>query len=118
MTEHQYCMVWVTCPSEAVATDLAAQLVEQQLAACVQVVSGVTSVYTWQGRLQQDAEWLMVIKTTIAAYDAVERYIMTHHPYDVPECIALPIIAGSPPYLDWLSQSIAVPNPTQDPDPS
>lgn len=73
------------------------------MAACVNAVPGLTSTYYWEGRLQTDAEILLVIKTRTNLFRKLERFVRKEHPARVPEIIALPVIAGSKPYLDWVS---------------
>ena len=75
------------------------------LAACVNVVPAVTSHYVWQGRVHADDELLLVIKTRASLAADVAAHIEAHHPYDVPECVVLPIAGGSAPYLDWISDA-------------
>lgn len=99
-------MVLVTAPEGAPAETLARSLVAEGLAACVNRVPGVRSTYRWQGRVHDDAETLLVIKTTAAAYPALERRVRELHPYEVPELIALPIVRGSEAYLSWLDASV------------
>lgn len=94
-------VVLSTCPNQQEAESLAKGLVEQKLAACVQL-KAVSSIYQWQGKLQQDDEVQLVIKTTQQRYLAVERYIKQHHSYELPEIIALAVQTGSDEYIDWL----------------
>ncbi len=91
------------------ATRLAQLLVERELAACVQVLPQITSVYRWQGGVEQSAETLLLIKTVRAAYPQLESAIKENHSYQTPEIIALPIEAGSNEYLSWLSASVKFP---------
>jgi periplasmic divalent cation tolerance protein len=98
-------VVLCTCPDEAVATRIATALVEQGLAACVNRVPGVRSLYRWAGQLQDDAEVLLAIKTTADRYDQVEGLIAVQHPYELPEVLALPVVAGSVRYMDWVRQA-------------
>lgn len=88
------------------AVQVARALVEEKLAACVNVLDGVRSIYRWQGAVQDDAEVLCVIKTTADRYAALEARLLALHPYEVPEVIALPIAGGSPAYLRWLTDSV------------
>ena len=99
-------VVLVTAPAGAPAETLARALVAEGLAACVNRVPGIRSTYRWQGQVHDDEETLLVIKTTAAAYPALERRVRELHPYDVPEVIALPIVRGSEPYLSWLDASV------------
>lgn len=97
-----------TAPSMEVATQLAQQIVQQQLAACVSFVPGAQSVYAWKGEVCTDAEVWMMIKTTQAAWPALQKAWQTLHPYETPELLALPVAGGLPPYIDWLIASVNV----------
>ncbi|MCH8493733.1 MAG: divalent-cation tolerance protein CutA [Idiomarina sp.] len=99
-------VVLCTAPDNATAQQLAEYVVNKQLAACVNILPQVQSVYRWQGEVQSDTEWLLVIKTSAAGYSKLEQAIAAQHPYDVPEIIALPISNGLPAYLSWLQTSI------------
>jgi periplasmic divalent cation tolerance protein len=88
---------------------IATALVQQRLAACVQVSGPLTSCYRWQGQLETADEWLCAIKTTERAYAAVEAAIHRLHDYDEPEIVAVPIVAGSRGYLDWLAREVDCP---------
>ncbi|WP_341923309.1 divalent-cation tolerance protein CutA [Polaromonas sp. YR568] len=98
------CMVMTAVGSEAVAEMLAQQLVEDRLAACVQVMP-VKSFYVWQGESRKEAEYLLLIKTRAALYAQVESFILAHHAYETPEILQLPVTAGSNAYLQWLGAS-------------
>ncbi len=99
-----YCLVLCSCPSADDARQLADGLVADRHAACVNILPGLTSVYGWQGRVESAAESLLLIKTRAANFPALELYIKARHPYDVPEIIAIPVLAGSAEYLAWLGQ--------------
>jgi periplasmic divalent cation tolerance protein len=99
-------VVITTTETNEDAERLAHLLVERQLAACVQVLPQITSVYRWQGKLEQAGETLLLIKTTRAAYPRLETAIKENHPYQTPEIIALPVEAGSNEYLSWLTASV------------
>jgi periplasmic divalent cation tolerance protein len=101
-TETSVCAVLTTAPDRATAEALARALVDERLAACVNVVPGVCSVYRWQGEVQQDDELLLVIKTGVARAQEVAARIKDLHPYDLPEVLALPSVGGSPAYLQWV----------------
>ncbi|MGE5622580.1 MAG: divalent-cation tolerance protein CutA [Bacillota bacterium] len=98
----QVLMVLTNVPDEAVAESIARILVEQRLAACVNVLPAVRSIYRWQGAVEQASEATLLIKTTPQHYAALEAAIKSAHPYEVPEIVALPIVAGWPAYLDWV----------------
>jgi periplasmic divalent cation tolerance protein len=85
---------------------IARMLVEKRLAACVNVVGGVSSHYRWKGAMEIGEEWLLVMKTSQDRFEALRQAIVSAHSYEVPEIIALPIIAGHPPYLDWIAESL------------
>lgn len=98
-----YYLVLCTCPDRPSADDLAESLVRQRLAACVNILPGVESVYRWEGKIERGAELLLLIKTEKQAYGLLQDHIQRHHPYQVPEIIALPIAAGASDYLQWVS---------------
>jgi periplasmic divalent cation tolerance protein len=96
-------VVICACPDEPTAARIAQDLVNQRLAACVNRLSDVRSTYSWQGRIQEEREVVLTIKTTRERYDALEVRLRALHPYEVPEIIALPIVAGSTSYLTWIA---------------
>lgn len=106
MSETGAVVLLSTAPTEAVALLVARTLVEEQLAACVNVLPAVRSIYRWQGQLQDDAELLLVIKTTAAREPRAVARLREIHPYTCPEAIALPIVGGNPAYLAWLSEVV------------
>lgn len=95
-----------SCPDAATARQLAKCLVERRLAACVNILPEVRSIYRWGGELQEDQEALMVIKTTGLVYREMESWLLEHHPYEVPEVLALTVPAGSADYLDWVLNEV------------
>ncbi|MGD8567701.1 MAG: divalent-cation tolerance protein CutA [Gammaproteobacteria bacterium] len=103
----QHCIVLSTCPSQEVAESIAAKLVENKLAACVNIVPGLTSVYEWQGKVETDREHLLIAKTVSSAYQAVENTILDSHPYELPEIVSIPINNGLANYLSWIDDCIA-----------
>ena len=98
-----------TTASRADARRIGRALVDRRLAACVQIVGPIESVYRWQGKVATAREWLCLVKTTRPRYPQVAAAIEALHPYDTPEIIALPIAAGSRRYLDWLASSVRPP---------
>ena len=100
----QYLLVLTNVPDQTVATTLAHAIVENKLAACVNILPGIQSVYRWDGKTEQAAEVSMYIKTLSTRYAALEAYLHEHHPYDVPEIIAIPFVAGLPAYLHWIEE--------------
>jgi periplasmic divalent cation tolerance protein len=99
----QAIMVLTNLPDLEAARRLARSVVEQKLAACVNIWPGVQSVYRWQGAVEEATEWALSIKTTPDRYAELELAIKRQHPYAVPEIIALPIVAGSREYLNWIA---------------
>lgn len=97
-------LVLTNVPDLETARQLAAQLVEQRLAACVNCLPQLVSVYRWQGSIETANEVSMMIKTTADCYPGLEKAIQAAHPYELPEIIALPIERGLPAYLDWINQ--------------
>lgn len=107
MTPSDGCLLaFSTCPDLAVAGRIARTLVEEGLAACVNRVPGVASTYRWQGSIHDDAEVLLLIKTTRGRFDALRARLVALHPYTVPELIALDIGDGHAPYLEWLQAQV------------
>lgn len=98
-------LVLCSCPSEEAAESLGRLLVESRLAACVSLMPGVRSLYSWKGRMEQAQESLLLIKTTEQAYPKLEAAITKNHPYEVPEIIALPVQDGSAEYLNWVQEN-------------
>lgn len=105
MTDVQVCLC--TVPSAEVGGELARGLVESRLAACVNIVPGVRSVYRWKGEIQDDGELLLIIKTTRQRFEPMRDWLVDAHPYDVPEVIALSVESGADAYLAWVLESIA-----------
>jgi periplasmic divalent cation tolerance protein len=102
-------VVLTSAPDEALAQKMGAALVEQKLAACVNILGACASMYRWQGKVETACEVPLVIKTTRARYAEVEAVIGSIHVYDVPEIIVLPVENGLPAYLDWVRAETAAP---------
>jgi len=100
-------IVLVTTPNAEEASHIGDVLVSERLAACVNIVPGIESIYRWEGKVTRDHESLMIIKTTGERYDELERRVKELHSYSTPEVIALKIERGSEQYLNWLSDSTA-----------
>ena len=99
-------IVLTTAGSQQEAQKIAEALVEQRLAACVNIISGMHSVYHWQGKVEQADEWLLLIKTSESASAPLRDAITKLHSYELPECIVLSIEDGTPAYLDWIGDSV------------
>lgn len=97
---------FITCPNETVAKELARGMVGGKLAACVNIVPAVTSIYEWQGKIEEDNEVMLIIKTRSSKIAALTEYVRSNHPYEVAEVISLPIDQGNPPYLRWLGDTV------------
>jgi periplasmic divalent cation tolerance protein len=99
-------VVFMTASNGEEATRLADLLIGAQLAACVQILPEMESVYRWQGQVERQSEVLLIAKTTTAKFAELEREVRALHSYETPEIVAVPIVAGSSPYLEWLSASV------------
>ena len=100
----EYITVLITAPNEEEAAKISRTIVEESLAACVNIIRSVRSIYRWQGSVEDESEVLMIAKTKRALFDRLKGRIKELHSYEVPEIIGLPVIEGSKQYLDWLSQ--------------
>lgn len=105
MSDTPHVLVLTTLPADADAAAFARTLVTERLAACVNLLAPMESVYRWQGDLQRDAERQLIMKTTRMRVDALWQRVRELHPYDVPEFLVLPIVDGSDAYLRWLGES-------------
>lgn len=103
----QLLVVLITAPSMHVAEQLGRALVENKLAACVNILPGMRSIYVWKGAIQTDEEVLLLVKTSAALFsDGLVPAVKALHPYELPEIIALPIQMGAPDYLEWVQQEM------------
>lgn len=100
-------IVLTTAGTREEALKIGRALVEKRLAACVNVVGPIESVYRWKGAVETAQEWLLVVKTTASAFDQVREAIRELHSYELPECVSLPIEGGSEEYLGWIGESVA-----------
>jgi periplasmic divalent cation tolerance protein len=98
----QVLLAFCTCPDDETAERIARGLVEARLAACVNLLPRLTSVYRWQGKIEKDDETLLMIKTTASRFDALSDRLRELHPYELPEIIATPAARGLPEYLQWV----------------
>lgn len=99
-------VILCTCPDEDTAGRLASGLVENQLAACVNILPGIRSIYRWQGTVSDDSETLMVIKSLASRSGEIESWLLENHPYDVPEVVAISAERVSKDYLAWIEASV------------
>ncbi len=102
----EYILVSTTVDKKEDADKIAKMVVERRLAACAQVLGPIVSTYWWMGKIETSEEWLILIKSEKSLYDELEKTIKEIHPYKVPEIVALPIIAGSKEYLEWLRSEL------------
>lgn len=99
-------VVFVTAPTAKLARSIAEKLVAAKLAACVNVVERVQSVFFWQGKIEKSGEALLVIKSKKRLLPRLVRFVRSLHSYEVPEIIALPVVGGYRPYLRWIDESV------------
>lgn len=99
-------VVLVTCPSKEEAEKIAQHIVNEKLAACVNIVPGLTSYFWWEGKVEKSSEVLLVVKSKLNLIEELISEIRKNHSYTVPEIIALPILAGNKDYLEWLDKSV------------
>ena len=102
----QVILALTTCPDEASAQAVATALVQERLAACVNRVSGLRSTYIWDARLQDEAEILLIMKTTAARLDELQARLKSLHPYELPELLAIAVAGGNERYLDWVRMGV------------
>jgi len=102
MTVDKHIQVLISIDTEEGARVLQRLLVERRVAACVQILGPISSTYWWEGRIEEAQEWLCLAKTLAGQYHRLESLVKDNHPYDVPEILALPILAGNKDYLDWI----------------
>lgn len=99
-------VVFITAANKDEAVRLAEMLVAARLAACVQILPGMESIYRWQGKVERQEEVLLIAKTIRFSFEDLEREVRALHSYETPEIVAVSLVAGSGPYLDWLSASV------------
>ncbi len=101
-----YIVVYITVPDFDIGKNIAKTLVEEKLAACVNITSQINSIYFWQGNIEDDTEHLLIIKTRKDVFEKLENRVKELHPYTVPEIIAMPIVLGSKDYLNWIDETL------------
>lgn len=97
-------IIYCTCPDIETANKISRLLISQHMAACVNQVPGITSVYEWEGKIEENNEVLLLIKSTEERFASIERLVTEEHPYELPELIAVPVSKGLADYLDWIKQ--------------
>ena len=106
MPDHDHLLISITTNSWAEAEKIAETLVQERLAACVNIVPAITSIYRWQGEVHRDSEVLLISKSRPELFESLAARVKELHSYQVPEIIALPIVAGSKAYLHWIDESV------------
>jgi uncharacterized protein involved in tolerance to divalent cations len=106
MSDYEYLLVSITTSSSEEAEKIAGALVQERLAACVNIVPAITSIYRWQGEVQKDSEVLLIAKSRPELFESLAARVKELHSYQVPEIIALPIVVGSKAYLNWIDESV------------
>ena len=101
-----YQLVITTCPSMEEAEDLAGKVVAARLAACVNIVPGIVSIYEWQGKMEREQEFMLLIKSRSEGFPELEKLVQASHSYELPELIAVPIDEGSKAYLNWIDTQL------------
>lgn len=108
MTMQQtYQIILCTSPDKESAEKIAHQLINDKIAACINILPGLTSIFRWQGKIETEQEHLLLIKTRKDRYQAVEKSIQTNHPYEIPEIIAIPIEKGLAEYMQWIESCLS-----------
>jgi periplasmic divalent cation tolerance protein len=103
----EFVSLYITAPSHEVATNIGRALVDGRLAACVNIIPGMHSIYRWQGKIEAATEVVLIAKSRATLFEEIEKRIRELHPYDCPCIVAWPIEAGYQPYLDWIAQETA-----------
>lgn len=102
-----YIMVFCSCPSYVIAEEIAKKVIEAKLAACANIIPGLTSIYTWEGKTEIQSEVQLLFKTTKEVFDKLENLLIQSHPYECPEILGVPITHGNIGYLQWLKNSVS-----------
>ncbi|RMD46796.1 MAG: divalent-cation tolerance protein CutA [Aquificota bacterium] len=102
----EHIVIFITVPSLDIGKQIAEKLIKEKLAACVNITSKVNSIYFWQGNIEKDDEFLLIIKSRKDRFEKLEKAVKTLHPYSVPEIIAMPLILGSGDYLNWINETL------------
>ena len=102
--ENKYLVVFITTPSTKIGEQIAEKLVAEKLAACVNILPEMMSIYIWKGEICNDSEVLLIVKTRADLFEALSATVQTLHPYEVPEVLAIPVSTGSDDYLSWIRQ--------------
>ena len=106
--DDNYSIIFSTCPDFKIAEDLARALIEKKVAACVNILPSITSVYSWQGKVEMDQEVLLMIKTRRECFESVETLILELHPYELPELVSVSIDKALPEYLSWINENVEI----------
>lgn len=104
--DERYIQVFTTIDDREEADKIAESVVEQEVAACVQIVGPIESTYKWKGELTKSDEWLCILKSRKTSYEELEEVLLEEHPYENPEILAIPVVEGSPDYLRWIDDQM------------
>lgn len=104
--DNEYTVIFCTCPDVKTAEDISENILQKKVAACVNIINGLTSKYWWQGKIVRDSESLMIIKSKTSHFNRIKELIESSHPYEVPEIIRIAIKDGNEPYLKWIDSSV------------
>ena len=104
---HRYLEVYTTTDDRREAEKIAVRLVELRIAACVQIVGPIRSIYRWKGVVESTEEWLCIVKTEDALYERIQKTIAEMHHYEIPQLLALPVLRGSEDYLNWMREELS-----------
>lgn len=102
-----YLLIITTCPDQQTAETIANNLLNSKLAACINIFPGITSVYQWEGKIVNEKEFLLIIKSHATKYAEIEKNLLQNHPYELPEIIAVPVQRGLPDYLQWIDSCLS-----------
>lgn len=106
ITKNKIIIIFVTVPDQKEGRRISKEILTSRLAACVNIIPGIQSMYQWKGKIVQEKEAMLVLKTTRSRYRKLEQKIKQLHSYEVPEVIAIPIIYGSPQYIEWVAKEV------------
>ena len=104
--EYKYIVIFITVPDLETGKNIADLIVEKKLGACVNITEKINSVYYWQGNIEKDEEYLLIIKTRKDKFEELEKEVKKVHPYTVPEIVGMPIVFGSKDYLNWIDETL------------
>jgi periplasmic divalent cation tolerance protein len=99
--------LYITCPTKELALSLSERAIHGKMAACANIHGPITSVYPWEGKIQQDTEWVLILKTARTQVDSLTEFVEKEHPYQIPCILQMPIVGGNASYMQWLLDQMA-----------